>query len=107
MAVLTCNWHFLLLSAPPALLAMFCWLLTIFLLGLAFGLSEGGRLARLVTFLTDDPVEEAMVVGGWAGAAVEPAAAATEVDEAAAAAAAATLFRLKCTMSSNISVALI
>ena len=86
---------------------MFCWLLTIFLLGLAFGLSEGGRLARLVTFLTDDPVEEASVVGGWAtgAAAGVPAAAATEVDEAAAAAAAATLFRLKCTMSSNISVA--
>ena len=96
----------MLLSAAPALLAMFCWLLTIFLLGLAFGLSDGGRLARLVTFLTDDPVEEASVVGGWAtGAAGVPAAAATEVDEAAAAAAAATLFRLKCTMSSNISVA--
>ena len=32
--------------------AMFCWLLTIFLLGLAFGLSDGGKLAKLVTFLT-------------------------------------------------------
>ena len=50
----------MLLSAPllpPALAAaaaMFCWLLTIFLLGLAFGLSDGGKLAKLVTFLTAD-----------------------------------------------------
>ena len=34
--------------------AMFCWLLAIFLLGLALGLSDGGKLARLVTFLTPE-----------------------------------------------------
>lgn len=114
---------------------MFCWLLTIFLLGLAFGLSDGGKLAKLVTFLTADDglpaaaaVAKATAGGSTAcpdgGVDVEPgirglpaapptpataATAATEdeaADEAAAAAAAAaTLFRLKWTMSSSISVA--
>ena len=108
---------------------MFCWLLTIFLLGLAFGLSDGGKLAKLVTFLTADDglpgtaaVAKATAGGSTTcpdgGVDVEPgiretlpapptpataATAATEdeaADEAAAAAAAAaTLFRLKWTMS--------
>ena len=117
---ITCNWHFLLLS--PALVALlFCWLLTIFRLGLAFGLSEGGRLARLVTFLTEEleavpeAAEAAAAEAGWAteavpeaaeaglalGAAAEAAVvedtdeAGLEAELAAAAAAAATLFRLK------------
>ena len=46
----TCNWDFLPLSPALAALLLFCWLLTIFLLGLAFGLSEGGKFAKLVTF---------------------------------------------------------
>jgi hypothetical protein len=59
-----------LLEFPPALL--FCWLLTIFRLGLAFGRSEGGKLAKLVTFLTDeedvdDDDETPVVVGGAGG----------------------------------------
>ena len=99
---------------------MFCWLLTIFLLGLAFGLSDGGRLAKLVTFLTAEAAGVVAEGGGRAvpeqggvdvdGVAPAAAAAATTDDEAAeeaaaAAAAAATLFRLKWTISSSISVA--
>lgn len=89
---------------------MFCWLLTIFRLGLAFGLSDGGKLAKLVTFLTEDEAEvevaeEVGVAPDEGGVVVGIMWAAEDEEAAAAAAAAATLFRLKWTMSSNISVA--
>ena len=85
---------------------MFCWLLAIFLLGLALGLSDGGKLARLVTFLTpeeagvdpDDPgVDPADEVWPWRLLEVVGVPVGLGETAAAAAAAAATLFRLRCT----------
>ena len=58
----TCNWDFLPLSPALAALLLFCWLLTIFLLGFAFGLSEGGRFARLVTLRANEDLKNKIII---------------------------------------------